>query len=71
MNLLFRQYSQEIFSDKFSIYTDSVLIDGQFRTKYIAEMYGEDSGKYAIEETDSYIKALRLLAKFKQIIYQP
>ena len=71
MNLLFRQYSPEIFSDKFSVYTDSVLVDGQFKTQYIAEMYGEDSGRYATEETDTYIKALRLLASFKQIISQP
>ena len=68
MNLLFRQYSPEIFSDKFSVYTDSVLVDGQFKTQYIAEMYGEDSGRYAIEETDSYIKALRILASFKKTI---
>jgi hypothetical protein len=58
MNLLFRQ------ADQFSIYSEEVLINGKYKTRYIAEMFTH-SGRYAIDETFSYFKALRMLAKFK------
>lgn len=64
MNLLFRQNGP----DHFSIYDETILIDGKYKTQYIAEMYGHHTGRYAIEQTESYISALRLLAKFKQVI---
>lgn len=64
MNLIFRQQGQ----DHFSVYDETILIDGEFKTQYIAELFGHHSGRYAIEETDSYINALRILASFKQSI---
>ncbi len=61
MNLIFRQQGP----DHFSIYDFQIFVDGKYRTQYVAEMYGHHSGRYAIGESDSYIKALRMLAKFK------